>query len=433
MQPGFEKSLPPKKLEEDGSRYIFPVGQPAPGSEFSPAAPTEPSAQSFVANPEVSQALQGAAMESAAPISQPDVVTRQPIERSMAGAPQPQGYGSAPEALIMSGLKQGQDAASQSIGATDALMSNFEQNEAARQQKEATALAEVRKKIEDTDKEVANFKWDNKSVWEKSSTGQKVALAIGGFLSSLSPRSAEAFQNSIQTTLQNDLDQQKANYMSLKEKGKELQSYYGQLVQKFGSEQAADMAMMSAKMQMIQNKLKVTADTAQSKLVAANALKGFELTDAQMGKYKAEAAKLATEQQSNLIPGYTNTITDKTKRAKFEETLAQKKTLDMTLTDLDTLVSGSGEAIPFTEKSDRARQLVQDAQLQMKEIKKLGVLSGDDAKRLDDYISNPSLFKSDARMKAQISGMKDLANKALKAQEFSLGLKPIGANIGKLK
>ena len=204
-------------------------------------------------------------------------------------------------------------------------------------------------------------------------------------------------------------------------------------MQKFGSEQAADAAMMSAKMQMIQNKLKVTADTAQSKIVAANALKGIELTNAQIGDYRAKAAKLATEQQANLLPGYQNTITDKTKRAKFEETLAQKKTLDFTLNDLDKLVSGAGEAIPFTEKSDRAKQLVQDAQLQMKEIKKLGVLSGDDAKRLDDYISAPSIFKSDARMKAQIEGMKDLANKALKAQEYSLGLKPIGAQIGRIK
>jgi hypothetical protein len=351
----------------------------------------------------------------------------------MAGSPQAQGYGSTPDSLIMSGLKQGQDAASQSIAATDALMSTFEKNEAERRQREEKALGDVRNKIQETEDEVKNFKWDNRSVWEKSNTGQKIALAIGGFLSSLSQKSAESFQGAIESSLQQDLQKQKESYKALKEKGSAAQSYYGQLLNKFGSEQAADAAMMSAKMQMIQNKLKVTADTAQSKLVAANALKGIELTDAQLGKYRAEALKLGVENQSNLIPGYTNTIPDKAKKTKFEETLAQKKTLDMTLNDLDTLVSGSGEAIPFTEKSDRANQLVQDAQLQMKEIKKLGVLSGDDAKRLDDYISKPSIFKSDARMKAQIAGMKDLANKALKAQEFSLGLKPIGANIGKLK
>lgn len=434
MEPGFEKTAPPKKLADDGNRYIFPTGTPAPGSEFAPASPKATATpESFVSNPQVNQAMQAAAMESAQPIDSSQVVTRQPIERGVAGAPQAQGYGSTPEALIMSGLKQGQDAASQSIGATDALMSKFEQDEAARKQREEQALSEVRKKIDETDKEVANFKWDNRSVWSKASTGQKVALAIGGFLSSLNQKSAEAFQGAIDTAITQDLEKQKEEYKSLKESGKEKQSYYGQLLQKFGSEQAADAAMMSAKMQMIQNKLKVTADTAQSKIVAANALKGIELTNAQIGDYRAKAAKLATEQQANLLPGYQNTITDKTKRAKFEETLAQKKTLDFTLNDLDKLVSGAGEAIPFTEKSDRAKQLVQDAQLQMKEIKKLGVLSGDDAKRLDDYISAPSIFKSDARMKAQIEGMKDLANKALKAQEYSLGLKPIGAQIGRIK
>ena len=433
MQPGFEKTIAPKSLPDDGNRYIFPVGSPAPGSNFAPSSIPQPTAEDFVNNPSLYQAVEGAINESIQPIDQSQVVTRQPIERQVAGAAQPQGAGYSPESLIMEGVKQGQGAAAQAVGATDALMKKYEADQAARKQREEEALAEVRNKIDQTDNEVKNFKWDNRSVWEKSSTGQKVALAIGGFLSSLSPKSAETFHNSIDTTLKNDLEQQKATYLSLKEKGKGLETYYGQLVSKFGSEQAADMAMMSAKLQMIQNNLKITSETAQSKIVAANALKGIELTDAQMGKYKAEAMKLAVEQQANKIPGYENTIADKSKRSKFEESLAQKKTLDMTLNDLDSLVSGSGEAIPFTEKSDRASQLVQDAQLQMKEIKKLGVLSGDDAKRLDDYISNPSLFKSDARMKAQIKGMKDLANKAIKAQESVLGLKPIGSQIGRLK
>jgi hypothetical protein len=69
----------------------------------------------------------------------------------------------------------------------------------------------------------------------------------------------------------------------------------------------------------------------------------------------------------------------------------------------------------------------------MKEIKKLGVLSGDDAKRLEDYISKPSIFKSDAIMLEQIRGMKDLANKALKSQETIYGLVPTGSNIGRVK
>jgi hypothetical protein len=353
-------------------------------------------------------------------------VTRQPTEAPATAFPQAQGYGSAPEALIMSGLKQGQDAASQSIGATDALMSNFEKNEAARQQREATALSEVRKKIEDTDKEVANFKWDNKSVWEKSSTGQKVALAIGGFLSSLSPKSAEAFQNSIQTTLQNDLDQQKANYMSLKEKGKELQSYYGQLVQKFGSEQAADMAMMSAKMQMIQNRLKVTADTAQSKLVAANALKGFELTDAQMGKYKAEAAKLATAQQANAIPGYQGTITSDTAKNKFIESKDASDIALSSISELKTL--GKKAKIPLTKESSSYDVLLEKLSNEIAKANAGGKPSDLDVENAKKMI--PSVYSPN--FETSLDSLAKRLQSDIKAKAKNLGLKPI-AKPGTLK
>jgi hypothetical protein len=42
MQPGFEKTLPPKKLADDGNRYIFPTGTPAPGSDFAPTSQVAP-------------------------------------------------------------------------------------------------------------------------------------------------------------------------------------------------------------------------------------------------------------------------------------------------------------------------------------------------------------------------------------------------------
>jgi hypothetical protein len=183
----------------------------------------------------------------------------------------------------------------------------------------------------------------------------------------------------------------------------------------------------------VSNRLKVLSEMSQSKIVAAKSLQGIDLVNSEIAKNQATMVNLATAKKSDVIPGYENTITDKTAKDKFIQTVAGKKTLDATLGELETLVKGTGEAIPFTTKNVRAKQLVQDAQLQMKEIKKLGVLSGDDAKRLEDYISKPSLFKSDAIMLEQIKGMRDLANKALKAQETTYGLVPTGSNIGRVK
>lgn len=428
MQPGFEKTLPPKKLAEDGSRYIFPTGTPAPGSNLAPAALAAPAAQDFVANPELGQAMQGAALESNQPVDMSQVVTRQPVERAVAGAPQTQGYGSTPESLIMSGLQQGQDAASQSIGATDALMSKFEKDEADRQQRENVALTDIRKKIEDTDKEVANFKWDNKSVWEKSNTGQKVALAIGGFLSSLTPKSAEAFQNSIDTTMKNDLEQQKASYLSLKEKGKDMQSYYGQLVQKFGSEQAADMAMMSAKMQMIQNKLKVTADTAQSKLVAANALSGLDLVKSQKMKYEAEAMKLAKTQQASSIPGYSGTVSNPAVLKDLQERSSAKDVAIQSLGQLKDLVK-EGARLPLSKQSalydDTRKKLAADVAKAMAG----GKYSDFEYETALDLIPEKyGMFNED-----RIKSLESRLTKEVDAYAKTAGLKKAGSEIGRLK
>ncbi len=78
MQPGFEKTLPVKKLPEDGNRYIFPVGIPAPGSEFAPAPGSVPQVPTTLI-PE--QQAEPTRAPSGAPISRsnPTVETPAPV------------------------------------------------------------------------------------------------------------------------------------------------------------------------------------------------------------------------------------------------------------------------------------------------------------------------------------------------------------------
>lgn len=337
------------------------------------------------------------------------------------------------EKLIMGSIAQQQSAADKSLQATDLLMKEYELGLQKKAQNEADALQEVRKKIQETEEQAKNFQWDNRSIWEKSTTSQKIGLAIAGFLSSLSDQGSKSFQDAITSSMNRDLDQQKERYNLLKQQNKDYQSYYGDLVKKFGDEKTADYQMMNLKLGMINNKLKVMSETAQSKLVAAKALQGIDLVNSEIAKNQAAMIASMTAKKQDTVPGYVNTIQDKTERAKFQQALSGKYTLDATLGELETLVKGTGEAIPFSTKNIKAKQLVQDAQLQMKEIKKLGVLSGDDSKRLDDYISAPSLFKSDALMIEQIKGMRDLANKAIGGMEKAYGLQKQGSNIGRLK
>lgn len=358
------------------------------------------------------------------------VVTRQAAPSAM--APQAPSTTSNLEGMVKSGLSQQQAASEQALTATDALMSQFEQENAERAKREEQALAEVRTKIDSVDNDVKNFQWDNKSIWEKSSTGQKIALAIGGFLSSLTPQGAQAFQNSIDTTMKNDLDQQKAKYMSLKEQGKELQSYYGQLVQKFGSEQAADMAMMSAKMGMIQNKLKITADTAQSKLVAANALKGLELTDAQMGKYKAEAMKLAAEQKAQQLPGYTGQVKDPAALRELQTRSAAKASAETQISALEKLLE-KGATTPFSGNKKLAEQ-TRDALAADLAKAMFGRSSDAELEIARDLIPDVTSFMQPKGIdKKLLQNLRSKLNSDVGAYAKAIGLKPVGQEIGRIK
>lgn len=369
------------------------------------------------------------------PTSLPQVLPSQVVTRQAAPsavAPQAVSPTSNLEGMVKSGLSQQQAASDQAIQATDTLMSQFEQQNAERAKREEQALTEVRAKIDSVDNDVKNFKWDNQSIWEKSSTGQKIALAIGGFLSSLTPQGAQAFQNSIDTTMKNDLDQQKAKYMSLKEQGKELQSYYGQLVQKFGSEQAADMAMMSAKMGMIQNKLKITADTAQSKLVAANALKGLELTDAQMGKYKAEAMKLAAEQKAQQLPGYTGQVKDPAALRELQTRSAAKASAETQIAALEKLLE-KGATTPFSGNKKLAEQ-TRDALAADLAKAMFGRSSDAELEIARDLIPDVTSFMQPKGIdKKLLQNLKSKLNSDVGAYAKAIGLKPIGQEIGRIK
>lgn len=358
------------------------------------------------------------------------IVTRQAAPSVM--APAAPSATSNLEGMVKSGLSQQQAASDQAITATDALMSQFEQQNAERAKREEQALTEVRSKIDSIDNDVKNFQWDNKSIWEKSSTGQKIALAIGGFLSSLTPQGAQAFQNSIDTTMKNDLDQQKAKYLSLKEQGKELQSYYGQLVQKFGSEQAADMAMMSAKMGMIQNKLKITADTAQSKLVAANALKGLELTDAQMGKYKAEAMKLAAEQKAQQLPGYTGQVKDPAALRELQTRTAAKASAETQISALEKLLE-KGATTPFSGNKKLAEQ-TRDALAADLAKAMFGRSSDAELEIARDLIPDVTSFMQPKGIdKKLLQNLRSKLNSDVGAYAKAIGLKPVGQEIGRIK
>lgn len=247
----------------------------------------------------------------------------------------------------------------------------------------------------------------NKSTW------QKIVGGIGLFLGSLTPEGARNIAGIIDKEIERDTDSQKQDYALKKGKVDALTNRYKLYLDKYKDDQLARLAM---------SKEKLLAGDYQLKSLESKA-KG-EATRSKIGMGRVEIAASIEDRNQKMLERMSKiNQPNKTAAKGLLDMEASADTVKSSLNDLSQLVKGTGEAIPFTEKNDRAKQLVNDIQLQLKEIKKLGVLSGSDDARLDNYLGDPSFFKTDSRMQGQIKGVMDLVNKALNAQRKALGAK----------
>jgi hypothetical protein len=236
---------------------------------------------------------------------------------------------------------------------------------------------------------------------------------IGLFLGSLTPEGARNIAGIIDKQIERDTEMQKQEYALKKGKVDAGNNRYKMYLDKYKDSQLATMALNREKLAAMDFQVKAL----QSKAKGQKARDTLEMGRVEIAaKQQSEANRMFERMQKLTQP-------NKTAAKGLSDMEASAETVNASLDDLSELVKGTGEAIPFTAKNDTAKQLVNDIQLQLKEIKKLGVLSGSDDKRLDNYLSDPSFFKSDARMESQIKGVKDLVAKALSAQRKAIGAK----------
>jgi hypothetical protein len=417
MQPGFEKTLPVKKLPEDGNRYIFPVGTPAPGSEFAPVAGTVPEAPTTLI-PE--QEAQAARAPSGTPISRAKPITETPAP-SIGGAQVPD----------ISGLTAQADQVTKQFLAGDDLNAEMEQ-----QRKDVegmkTQIADKENEFKKTQDEVANFKWDNSSLWDKSSTGQKIALLIGGALSSVSASGAQAFQKSVESTLDKDMAQQKMKYDSIKEKGKSAENHLGQLIQRLGSEENGLLALRGQQIQIIQNKLKAAQDNAQSKIVAMNAQKNWEALEIEKGKLAIQLQESLRKNAGDIkninMGPYKGYVGDDVSAREFRKKYNAVETANQTISDLKNLTKQGASVSPEAraEAQSKLTVLVQ----QSKDILGTGVLSDSEREAVMGAIGDPtSVFSLKSSTLAKLQSFQKQLNQMVQQDAKSLGLyKEIGVN-----
>jgi hypothetical protein len=286
---------------------------------------------------------------------------------------------------------------------------------------------------DDTINEAKNFKWEQKGLWESAGTGQKIALLIGGALSSLSPQSAEAFRKNVSDALDRDMMQKKSQYEALKEKGRAQESALGQLTQKLGSEQAGVLAMRGHQLQLIQPKLKEFEMRAQARTIKDNAIKQQQALALEQQKLLVEQQKLARETANDTrnidIGKYKGFIPDKQAANTFRNQAVAAENLNQTLDKIDALARQGVKLSP--EKRGQVATLLTVAVNQAKDALNIGKLSDYETEDLMDAIGDPRKWNSTySGTKGKLNAMRERVRSAVDTNAKALRLY---SDIGVLK
>ena len=397
------------KPEDDGSRYIFPAGEAAPGANIAPAVAAEPNAEDVV-NPafpvqqEVATSQSAFVNPSQAVEPQRGVATAAPTMQAPAAAQAP-----IPDNTDV-GTKAIDDYSKSAAGMDDQL---------AKIQQERSAA--IMAKLEEDEKDVQKI--EPKSYFEGKNTWQKVLGGVGMFLGSITPEGARNVASIIEKEINRDVEAQKLN---IKLKQDKKNSSYQKLLQKYGSDEAAILAKKKGAYDLLDMHLKKLEMVAKNQETRARLSMGREELQLKRDDNKIKMLELLGKQNKEIakgsIPGYSGAPLDPTAKKELAAAVSSADTIKSSLSELKTLVKGTGESIPFTQANDRAKQLVNDVQLRLKDILNLGVLSESDAGRLEKYVSNPSLFTSDSRALAEIEGVLKLVSSSVDTRARSLGV-----------
>lgn len=327
--------------------------------------------------------------------------------------------------------KQDQDTFNKIAAQQDAFL---KQEEARMIERNKAADAE-KQRIADKLNEIESkpFQFDNRSLWAKSSSGEKVALLLGAFLSSASPQSAKAFQEGIQRTIDNDLALQ--NKMFDEQKGMR-NTLLWQLRQITNNKDAANEAFRAIMLKGIGDKLQLQMQRSQSELQRKQAAIGYQQVQEELALKKADMmAKIGQKALTGSIPGYEGRITDEVAGRDFAKQVTAK---DQAFGEINNLLSinKKGLASSFSP-SDRAsaQQSQTLLQGQLREILVgPGAVSEGERELLKEAIANPTdFFSLKSSNEIKLNKLKKAIENKVNATAKIYGLKRVGEEIGTKK
>jgi hypothetical protein len=272
---------------------------------------------------------------------------------------------------------------------------------------------------------------DDRSLWDKSSTGQKIALMAGALLSAASPESAKAFRQGISDTIDRDLaiqnkkmDAQKADKNSL----------LAQIEKITGNRAAANEYYKAYVLKLIGNKIDLHGQKAQSSLMRQKAAQEFAVAQDELNLKKQAAVQKMMEENVG-IPGYSKTnigSKDPTAIRGVQERLAAKKSADVQLDNLENLLKDGAKA-PFSKNKALADQTINKLSADLAKAM-FGRSSDAELEQARKLI--PDITSFGQRKSVDETMLKELRKKLasdVNAAAEAIGWRPVGATIGRNK
>jgi hypothetical protein len=314
-----------------------------------------------------------------------------------------------------------------------------------RSQKANERLMEIEKLSERVNKE---SEINPNRYWQNMSTGNKIAAALSIALGSIGAAMMGSPNNKaweiINGAIDRDIEAQKNSVSNARNKLEAAKSLYGMMLQKYGDQESALLATKAVHLGQAENMAKAYLARAQGDQAKANAnilLGQLKEEQAKLGlALNANAVKQVAARQASFGPGVEDPSVLPEEYQKrvvqmpnglFKPAISEEGAKEVNKVRAQTeklraivneLYRNAGSALPFTEKTSKAKVLEDAMRLQLLEM---GV-NEKSIKELDKLIPDVSAFKQ-GDVKQALSYWDKYADNALQSayKAYVPGYKPI--------
>lgn len=307
----------------------------------------------------------------------------------------------------------------------------YAKDEAARAQDDQRKAAEFQEKsaslmadIENTKKELSNFKFEDPSIWKNKSTGQKILFGIGAFLGSLTPQGAQNISKMINDELDRDLVLQKQEYAKLGDKVQGKQNLYKLYHDKYKDDQIASIAAKNSRLDMVKLHLEKLAANTNSKAVLGKTQEAIGRIEMEQEKSTAAMMSKLQSLQSGGVPGYRGSIKDEVSARDFKKQISNAKAAN---TEIDNLLNINKKGLKAAFSFDDRASAKQSQALLLGQLREIlvgpGSMSEGDRSLMEDAISDPtSFFTLSSSNKIKLDKLKESINRKIEANAAAYGL-----------